>query len=126
MLQIIIMILSFNERGVVMNFIEKLDKADLEIAKALKEVEVIGRSFCCTSCTLAEIESDYFIAWKIFETGMNENIDYYLEDNGKIKILFGVWNLTSEQLDLVIQILSKYFDVERPIDDTKCILIKSI
>ena len=107
-----------------MKFIEKLDKANLEIAKKLKNVEVVGRSYCCTTCTLAEIESDYYIAWKIFDGGNNDNIDYYTNDDENEKELYGAWDLTQEQLDVVIEILEKYFEVERPISETKCIKIR--
>ena len=109
-----------------MNFVEKLDSACLELAQEMKEVEIVNRSFCCTTCTLAEIESEFYIAWKIFESGANENLDYYLEQNGKEKELYGAWNLTDEQLERAVEILSKYFDVERPIDETKCICIKGV
>ena len=109
-----------------MNFVKRFDSACLELAKELKDVEIVSRAFCCTTCTLAEVEKDYYIVWKIFESGMNKNIDYYVEENGKEKELCGAWYLTEEQMEKAIEILSKYFEVEKPIDDTKCITIKGV
>ena len=60
-----------------MNFIEKLDKACKEIACEMEDVEVVNRAFCCTTCTLAEVEMDHYIVWKVFSEGMNKNIELY-------------------------------------------------
>ena len=107
-----------------MNFIEKLDKASREIAEQMQEVEVVNRAFCCTTCTLAEVELDHYIVWKVFSEGVNKNIELYENADDSEKELFGAWDLTDEQLDKAIKILSKYFTVEKPVDETKCIGIK--
>ena len=105
-----------------MKFLEMLDKANKEIRKALgKEVKVLGRSHCCTTCTLAKITEKYYIAWKVFSSGMNKNIDTYKDSSKVKKTLYAAWNLTPTQLRVVEHILAKYFRVLKPENESCCI-----
>lgn len=109
-----------------LNFLETLNIANRELRKVLgNEVKVLGRSECCISCTTYNIGSQgykYYIAWKIFNSGMNCNIQYYKDRYSNVDS-YACWNLTDEQLDKTIEVLSKYFKVERPADDTRTINI---
>lgn len=54
---------------------------------------------------------------------MNKNIEKY--KNGALTDAYGMWNLTYEQLTKAIEVLSKYFEVEKPINEAMCIYIKN-
>ena len=99
-----------------MELLEELNLANKELRKVLgKEVKVVGRSHCCGSCTIAEIEGEgykNYIAWRIYTTGMNKNIEEYKE--GEKEEVYADWKLTEEQLDKAIEVLSCYFEVNHP------------
>lgn len=108
-----------------MEFLEKLNIANRELRKTFKKsVKVVGRGHCCRSCTLAEIEEEHFIVWTIFNSGMNENVSSY--KNGDCNYAYACWDLTDEQLNIAVEILSKYFKIEKPKDDSKAIKIELV
>lgn len=64
----------------------------------------------------------YYIAWKIFNSGMNRNMDKYKD--GTLENAYGIWNLTEEQLEKSIKVLSKYFTITKPESEMECLCIK--
>ena len=44
---------------IYMNFLEKLNLANRELRKELgKEVKILGRGFCCGTCTVTKIHNE--------------------------------------------------------------------
>lgn len=101
----------------------------LEIRKEIKKVSnrkiaVTSTMHCCGSCHGAELHSkgyEAFLSAKIFRSGMNRNFDNVSRWND----LYFNWDLNDEELDLVIEILSKYFEVKKPDNNYECIVIKN-
>lgn len=109
-----------------MKLLDLLNLANRELRKELgKDTTVLGRAQCCMTCTLSRIDEDkykHFIAWKIFSSGMNKDIEEF--QSGKRNHAYACWDLTDEQLDKTIAILSKYFKTIRPENASKCIEIR--
>lgn len=100
-----------------------------EIRKEIKKISnrkiaVTSTMHCCGSCHGAELSAkgyEAFLSAKIFKSGMNKNFDSISRWND---LCFN-WELNDEELNLVIEILSKYFEVEKPASPYECIIIKN-
>lgn len=109
-----------------MELLEKLNIANRQLRKVFgKEVKILGRSKCCGTCTTAEIHNagfENYIAWKIFNSGMNKNLEYITSD--RCDAIYANWNLTDEQLDKAVEVLKEYFEIEKPRSEAECLMLK--
>jgi hypothetical protein len=102
-----------------------------ELRKKFKGLSAHAYGHCCwsdyDSKRKTPVDKDNFVQAKLYKGGLNNNYYYGKFDIGDS--VYFAWSLSKFNLDDVIQVMEDVgqrwgFVVKRPIDDSKCIIIR--